>query len=538
MPKRFLRILSAVLVFVLIVSSGVPASRAEASAVKNVEQQMIRLYKQAKDYYGWDSFDGYCGTFVNVQLYLMGINTAVVSGNGNQQYDNYVGRSVTTGGYRIRSYSADDYTLKEALTTLCDNGNKDVYNILVGFQSTSSTLGKRYGHACVIQAILDGRLYFMESYDMKIAGTRHPEGAPISCTIDEFVNYYAKSAVFEGIIFFGLKSYAEKCRVYPSNITASANSGAVLRSEPCDARTDDRSTVVRRLSPGESLRVTGLYLNTVGEYWYQIGEDGYVRATQTTMTQLHFDDISVQDVSAPAVLRQGKSFKVKGSVRGQYNDIYTLRAQVYRLEGETQTQVINAVDTVEGKSYALKNSGISKDLNFRNLDLGRYRYDLAAIVVNYYVAAGQLQIGWETVALWSADFQVLEDSTGYDVVTFDPQGGTMELDQMAVTTGSPIGTLPTARRDGYVFLGWYTQAKDGDPISADWLPDGDATLYACWIDEEILYDSWQEQGDCLYFYSDGLTTMGCFEMDGMLYYFSSMGTMGQSWTMWTAAGAA
>lgn len=539
MPKKYLRLLSLVLVFLLVAMSALPVATAEASAVRDIEQKMIRLYNQAKAYYGRDSFDGYCGTFVNIQLYLMGINTAVVSGNGNQQYDNYRDSSYTTGGYRIRPYSAKNYSLKEALNAVCGNGTKDVYNILVGFQSTSSTLGKRYGHACVIQAILDGRLYFMESYAMKIGGTRHPEGAPISCTIDEFVNYYAKSAVFEGIILFGLKSYAEQCRVYPSNLTVTANAGAVVRSEPCNQRTDSRSEVVRRPVAGEELRVTGLYQNTVGEYWYQLDDgDGYIRADQAQLKTLLFDDITVTSPSAPAVLRQGKSFKVKGSVCATYNDIYTLRAQVYRLNGEVEHQVINAVDTVEGKSYALKNSAISKDLTFRDLELGQYRYDLAAIVGNYYVAGGQLQIGWETVPLWSADFQVLEESSGYDVVTFDPQGGTADLDQTAVTVGAAIGTLPAARREGYVFLGWYTQGDSDEAVTEAWLPDGDTTLCARWMDEQTLYDSWQQQGDCLYFYSDGITTMGCFEMDGMLYHFSSMDALGQSWTIWTAAGAA
>lgn len=539
MSKKCKRILSAVLVFLLVVCAALPVPAVEASSVRDVEQQIIRLYKRAKDYYGWDSFDGYCGTFVSVQLYLMGINTSMVRGNGNQQFDNYRDLKYTTGGYRIRAYSSKNYTLKQALNAVCDNGTKDVYNLLIGFQSTSSTLGKRYGHACVIQAILDGRLYFMESYDMKIGGTRHPEGAPISCTIDEFVNYYAKSAVFEGVILFGQKSYAEQCRVYPSNLVVTAQTGAVIRTEPCDARTDSRSELLRRPAAGEELRITALYQNTAGEYWYQINEDeGYIRGTQVQLSQMLFDDIRVSSPSAPAVLRQGKSFKVKGSVLSDYNDIYTLRAQVYRLEETGETLVINAVDSVENKSYALKDSGISKDLTFRKLELGHYRYDLAAIVGNYYVVAGQLQIGWETVALWSSDFQVLEESSGYDIVSFDSRGGTADLDQMAVTVGTSIGTLPVARREGYVFLGWYTQEEEGDAVTDAWLPEGDTTLYAHWIDEQVLYDSWQEQGDCLYFYSDGMTTMGCIEKDGLLYYFSSMGELGQNWTMWTAAGAA
>jgi len=42
-------------------------------------------------------------------------------------------------------------------------------------------------------------------------------------------------------------------------------------------------------------------------------------------------------------------------------------------------------------------------------------------------------------------------------------------------------------------------------------------------------------GQCLYFHCDGLTTTGCVEIDGALYYFTSVDAAGQSWTLWTVA---
>ncbi len=40
------------------------------------------------------------------------------------------------------------------------------------------------------------------------------------------------------------------------------------------------------------------------------------------------------------------------------------------------------------------------------------------------------------------------------IVTFDPQGGTVNIQSKKVTPGTQYGDLPTPARDGYTFLGW------------------------------------------------------------------------------------
>ena len=135
-----------------------------------------------------------------------------------------------------------------------------------------------------------------------------------------------------------------------------------------------------------------------------------------------------------------------------------------------------------------------------------------------------------------SDFQVVKGSTAGNILSFDPCGGTVATNQTIVALGEPVGTLPTPQMDGHVFLGWYTES--GERLTESVVPQEDMSLSAQWISEEELYENWQELGQCLYFYSDGLTTTGCIEMDGTLYYFSSMDAAGQNWTVWTVAGAA
>lgn len=66
-------------------------------------------------------------------------------------------------------------------------------------------------------------------------------------------------------------------------------------------------------------------------------------------------------------------------------------------------------------------------------------------------------------------------------VTFDPAGG--EVDPATAVTGGDgkLADLPTPTRSGsYRFDGWYTAADGGDAVTAAWVFDNDATLYAHW----------------------------------------------------------
>lgn len=532
MGKKLLRCLCAVLAVVLTVSMALPAAvGAVGASAMEIEQQIIRTYKQARSYYGKTSFDGYCAALVGAQLYLLGITTAVNGGNGNDKFDIYDAQTVTSGGYHVRSYPAASYTLAQALDAITDGGTRDVYNLLVGFQETRSSLGRRYGHALVVHAILDGTAYFVESYAVTLGGRYYPEGTPISCSIEEFVRYYDATTVrFDGVIHFSQQRYSDLCRSYPAHAVVTAT-GGVLRSEPCEAAVDSSSEQVRSLISGEELTVTGLYQNTQGEFWYQVGDAGYVRATATRLAEQLFGDITVADADVPAVLRQGRGAQIKGTVKARYNVISTLRAQVYRLEQE-EKQVINATETVEGRQAQLAGSTLSGDLTFRKLPLGDYRFDLSAVVGSYYIQGGQLQVAWQTVSLLSAGFRVVAEDAQHLIVSFDANGGAASMDQSAVDIGAPLGQLPAAKREGHVFLGWYT--AQGQRVDAQLVPQQDLRLHARWVSEQRLSQCLQEQTGC-YLYSDGVTSVGTVELDGDRFYFSYIDAPDRVHVMWTVA---
>ena len=77
----------------------------------------------------------------------------------------------------------------------------------------------------------------------------------------------------------------------------------------------------------------------------------------------------------------------------------------------------------------------------------------------------------KVVAQWTANTYT---------VTFDANGGTITPDTMTVTHGDTYGELPTLTRDGYTFVGWFTDAKDGTQMKPEDVVTASHTLYAHW----------------------------------------------------------
>lgn len=67
----------------------------------------------------------------------------------------------------------------------------------------------------------------------------------------------------------------------------------------------------------------------------------------------------------------------------------------------------------------------------------------------------------------------------YDV-QLDPDGGTVAPEKKELTTGKAVGSLPTPKKDGYEFLGWYTQETPVDtdsPITDETIADSTKAPY-------------------------------------------------------------
>ena len=67
-------------------------------------------------------------------------------------------------------------------------------------------------------------------------------------------------------------------------------------------------------------------------------------------------------------------------------------------------------------------------------------------------------------------------------ITFDAMGGLVSTDTMNVTYGKAYGTLPAALKNGYNFVGWYTDPTQGTKVTEDTVVSNteDHCLYAHW----------------------------------------------------------
>lgn len=67
-------------------------------------------------------------------------------------------------------------------------------------------------------------------------------------------------------------------------------------------------------------------------------------------------------------------------------------------------------------------------------------------------------------------------------VYFDTQDKDITLEPKSVEVGQRYGVLPVPEKDGYTFIGWYTEKEDGEKVDDDTIVvlQEDHTLYALW----------------------------------------------------------
>jgi len=103
---------------------------------------------------------------------------------------------------------------------------------------------------------------------------------------------------------------------------------------------------------------------------------------------------------------------------------------------------------------------------------------------------GYMFIGWYTSPV--GGIHVTEDSIvpAYSalyaqwiknpIITFDPNGGTVDTTQVEIQKGDPIGRMPVPVRNGYQFIGWYTKRANGAVVTNNTTFNYNQTIYARW----------------------------------------------------------
>lgn len=172
---------------------------------------------------------------------------------------------------------------------------------------------------------------------------------------------------------------------------------------------------------------------------------------------------SLEGASYPTIgssLTVGQSgFPFRGTLRSSYT-IKKVTVSVLNSSGGNAISPASA--TPNAKSYDL--SRLDDAVAFSRLGAGGYTLVIAASN-----GAG------DSFRLESR-FYVTDGSY---VISFDPCGGTCSESTRLVSAGQKYGELPTATKDGYAFVGWFTQPEGGQQITADMTTGAqNLTLYA------------------------------------------------------------
>ena len=91
-------------------------------------------------------------------------------------------------------------------------------------------------------------------------------------------------------------------------------------------------------------------------------------------------------------------------------------------------------------------------------------------------------------------YAIWRDSQVYRI-TFNSNGGTSTQYKRTILKGDPIGELPKAEKENYIFKGWYTGLFDGTRVTKDTTPTGSIALYARFTrkaePESFATDTWE-----------------------------------------------
>lgn len=453
----------------------VPSTPAEA-----LKQAALDSYTKTQQSTGMQSLNGYCGKMASHQLVHMGINTGLLSNHGNKQYDMYEKMRKTSAGKYISAYPAEDYTLEDALNILSENGTKPVYNILVGFEWTNTKAGNKYGHVCVINGILDGKVYFMESFKTRFA----PEGKVNICTIKEFADFYKTWTQFEGVIYFA-DSFMESNRQYGTDLYVTARFPMTMRSVPTLVG-DEECKVLRTVAAGEQLRVTQVLVNPRGEQYYLVKEKnrtGYIVAQGTVLTRTNGEDITLKNLKMKSPMKVGAKEPLTGAISAENGLVGAVEVVVRNAEG---TEVARKREITDCKKVVL--SSFSRNM-FSTLAEGRYTVTITADTAAACIRSGKLDYSYKTVLLAEKSFWV-----------------------------GAVGEEPAAEEaQAEVKDGWY------------WVQKKKKWVWYCYDNGKPRTGWYEEAGLRYYLKADGEATIGKAKIEGKTYYFSDRGVLITGW---------
>lgn len=502
MVKKFLALM---LCCVILLSALPVTAHAAQNEGQKIVNQIASTYANILSATGTENMGGYCGLMSSYQLYFLGVDKYMNAHNGKDEFDAYQDLEVTTGGHRVKAYSAEEYTLEQALNAITCNGTRNAYNILLGFHATTTEEGSQFGHASVIHAIIDGTVYFMENFDSAIGGA---EGTPIKCSISRLAQFYSDWTTFEGAVEFGQKPYTYACEGYETSLFVQVQRQTDMLSQPCLTDCQEVYTYVMRSVPaGERLEATGLYKNPQGQFFYEVtdcGAVGYISAAAAGVMRINFEDVTAKGVVAPNKLELGQNPTLAGKVYAGSGSLVGVKVTVTDGAGE---KVLLWESEAKGASFDLDAADVNKALDFAALGEGVYTYEIFVDAQKQYLGTQQVQTQTHTRRVWHSQFRVGQAAG-------------------AAQRAAAVSQEPAPDGWKYEKGRWYFY-RDGRPVTG-WLQDQGMAYYL--KENGVAATGWiQVEGKLRFFTDTGALRTGWMETEDGTYYLSEHGTPLTGW---------
>ncbi|MCR5664990.1 MAG: peptidoglycan DD-metalloendopeptidase family protein [Oscillospiraceae bacterium] len=210
----------------------------------------------------------------------------------------------------------------------------------------------------------------------------------------------------------GSEGYLDGCGAYPARLGVRTTANATeLWSLPCRSRTDSRSALLTDAIPKDTeLSVTGVYLNTANEYWYECscgGSTGYIPCGNTVVEDYCEETIregmSWSGKKLSFAVKTGSDAVVDWTVASAELPLSAVEGRI--LDGD-KVCCESRLPYLGCGSQNLKNTMLDAGLAFDTLSEGRYTLRITASADNYYVRSGALRRLTVSRDVIDADFLV------------------------------------------------------------------------------------------------------------------------------------
>ena len=231
----------------------------------------------------------------------------------------------------------------------------------------------------------------------------------------------------------------------------------------------------------------------------------------------------------PSYLRKGRSFVLGGEIHAGSGRLRRLRVAVHEKNApDTSDPIYFAEVKTDTKTLCLSDvtNGV---ILWNKLPEGEYRLTIWATVESRTVEKDRIRMVFQERELWCSEFRVVRGNTWLPEISFDACGGDAVLERTVTDKGGTLAQLPQARREGYTFLGWYTQPQGGDPVTQETKFALNSVVYAHWAVGDPTYTGWlQTDGEWTY-YRNGESVYGWFRYNGMRFWQDNLGNVPNGW---------